>query len=107
LLPVGIDGAVVLAAGDRVVPRAGLAKAVLEVLQRPSLQVGAGLDAGGMHPGGGRRADPMKFGYGQSFNERLTLRRLNRKLPIGFAMARRQLGQELVVGNRQLDRRRS
>ena len=45
-LAVRVDRAIVLAAGDGVVPDARLAEAALQVLQRPGLQIGAGLDAG-------------------------------------------------------------
>ena len=47
-LPIGIDRPIILATGDGVVPGASLAETVLQVLQRPGLPIGAGLDASGV-----------------------------------------------------------
>src|SRR5271154_1467121 len=84
--PIGIDRPIVLAAGDGVVPAARLAEAPLQVLQRPALQIGAVLDACGVHPGGRRRTDAMELRDRQSFDERWTLFRRDGELSIRLAL---------------------
>ena len=95
----GLTGALVLAAGDGVVPGPGLAELALQVLQRPGLQVGAGLDPEGVHPARRRRTDAVELGHRQGLDERLALLGRDRELAVGLALAGGELGQELVVGD--------
>src|SRR5260370_24212316 len=72
---------------------------LLQKSQRLLPQVRAGKDAESIHAVGRDRPNAVKLADWQRFDEGGAHRRRYDKLPIGFAMIGRELGEKLVVGN--------
>src|SRR5713101_3977195 len=62
-------------------------------------KIEAGEQPEALHPGAGRRSNPVEFAHGQGLDEGRSHFRRDHVLAVGFAIIRCQLGQELVVGD--------
>jgi hypothetical protein len=63
------------------------------------LEIRAGENPKAVHLRGCHRTHTMKLVDRQRFDEDRTHRRIDNKKPIGLAIVRRELGEELVVGD--------
>jgi hypothetical protein len=93
------DRAVVLAIGDGVIPRTGLAEVLLQEGQPLPPQIGAGEDAEPVHLVGSDRPDAMEFADRQGLDERRAHRGRHDELAVGLATVGGQFGEKLVVGD--------
>src|SRR5262249_34334095 len=98
-LTIGIYRPQVLPPRDPVIPGAALAEPGLQLLERPGLEVGAGVNAEPVHLRGRRGPDAVELRHRQGLDERLPLLRHDGELAVRLALARGQLGEELVVGD--------
>lgn len=97
--PVGLNGAIIDAARDTVIPSAGLAEMLLQEGQWLVAQIRAGLDPQPLHLCGGRGADAMKLLDRKTRDEVGAHLRCDDRLAIGLIEIARQFSQEFAIRN--------
>ena len=98
-LAIGNDRPIVLAVRDAEIPGGRFAEMLLQKGKRLRSQIRARSNAESLHLCRGGRPDAMELGNRQRRDEVRAHFRGDDKLPIRLALAGRQLGEELVVGD--------
>src|SRR4051812_14042075 len=89
----------VFATGNDMVPGARLAEMRLKKGEVTLAQIGTGIDAEPVHPLGSLGPDAVEPTHLQRSDKGSTGAGRDDALPVGLVLVRRQLGEELVVGN--------
>ena len=98
-LAIGDDRPIILAVRDAEIPGGRFAEMLLQKGKRLRSQIRARSNAESLHLCRGGRSDAMELGNRQRRDEVRPHFRGDDKLPIRLALAGRQLGEELVVGD--------
>src|SRR5699024_8523687 len=94
-----VDRAMILAAGNRMVPAGRTAEMLLEEGERLGAEVGTALDAEPLHLGRSHRSDAVEAGDWERLDPGRAHVGRDGELAVGLAVVRRELGQELVVAD--------